>query len=73
MNAELMNRLALQAGGAHFPDVFKQNQESYTRQVLIECYGLMVMQNAKQSPQEYLAIDFMFDIQKHFGVDLTAK
>lgn len=71
MNTEIMKRLALQAGGAHFPDVFKQNQESYTRLVLIECYS--VLRNSKQSAQEYLATDFMFDIQKHFGVDLTVK
>ena len=68
MNEILLNRLALEAGGAHFPEVFKQNQEQYTRQVLQECYKLF--QDSQQLSSNYLAIDLLFDIQKHFGIML---
>jgi len=69
VNANLMNRLALAAGGAHFPEVFKQNQEQYTKQVLLECYKLF--QDSQNLSDEYLAMDLLFDIQKHFGIQLT--
>jgi len=68
VNEILLNRLALEAGGAHFPEVFKQNQEQYTRQVLQECYKLF--QDSQQLSSNYLAIDLLFDIQKHFGIML---
>ena len=71
MNGSLMNRLALAAGGAHFPEVFKQNQEQYTKQVLLECYKLF--QDSQHLSNEYLAMDLLFDIQKHFDIDLTTK
>ena len=67
MNPGLMNKLALETGGAHFPVVFKQHQEDYTRQVLLECYKLF---QESQLSGEYLAMDFLFDIQKHFGIEL---
>jgi hypothetical protein len=63
-----MNKLALAAGGAHFPEVFKQNQEQYTKQVLLECYKLF---QDSELPGEYLALDFLLDIQKHFDIKLT--
>lgn len=69
MNPGLMNKLALAAGGAHFPEVFKQQQEQYTRQVLLECYKLF--QDSQQLSKEYLAMDLLFDIQKHFEIQLT--
>lgn len=69
MNEILLNRLALEAGGAHFPEVFKQNQEQYTRKVLQECYKLF--QDSQNLSSEYLAMDLLFDIQKHFGIQLT--
>jgi hypothetical protein len=68
VNEILLNRLALEAGGAHFPEVFKQNQEQYTRQVLQECYKLF--QDSQQLSSNYLAIYLLFDIQKHFGIML---
>jgi len=69
VNEILLNRLALEAGGAHFPEVFKQNQEQYTRKVLQECYKLF--QDSQDLSDEYLAMDLLFDIQKHFGIQLT--
>jgi len=69
VNEILLNRLALEAGGAHFPEVFKQNQEQYTRKVLQECYKLF--QDSQDLSSEYLAMDLLFDIQKHFGIQLT--
>ena len=69
MNANLMNKLALAAGDAHFSEVFKQGQEQYTRQVLLECYKLF--QDSQQLSKEYLAMDLLFDIQKHFEIQLT--
>ena len=68
MNGSLMNRLALETGGAHFPVVFKNYQNEYTRQVLQECYK--VFQDSQQTSNEYLAVDFLFDIQKHFEIQL---
>jgi hypothetical protein len=64
-----MNKLALAAGGAHFPEVFKQHQELYTKQVLLECYKLF--QDSQHLSNEYLAMDLLFDIQKHFEIQLT--
>ena len=70
MNHGLMNKLALAAGGAHFPEVFKQHQELYTKQVLLECYKLF--QDSQHLSKEYLAMDLLFDIQKHFEIQLTS-
>jgi hypothetical protein len=61
-----MNRLALETGGSHFPEVFKSFQSEYTRKVLLECY--QVFQDSQQLSEEYLAVDFLFDIQKHFEI-----
>ena len=69
MNDTLMNQLALETGGAHFPEVFKQHQEKYTRQVLLECYKVFLYSTEK--PTEYLALDFLLDIQKHFDIKLN--
>ena len=66
MNDSLMNRLALETGGSHFPEVFKQHQELYTKQVLLECYK--VFQDSQHLSNEYLAMDLLFDIQKHFEI-----
>ena len=63
-----MNRLALETGGSHFPEVFKTYQNEYTRQVLQECYQVFL--NSQQMTDEYLAIDFLYDIQKHFEIEL---
>jgi len=54
MNPGLMNKLA--------------NQEQYTKQVLLECYKVFL--ESQKLSKEYLAIDFLFDIQKHFGIEL---
>jgi len=70
MNHGLMNKLALAAGGARFLEVFKQNQEQYTKQVLLECYKLF--QDSQHLSNEYLAMDLLFDIQKHFEIELTS-
>jgi hypothetical protein len=70
VNGGLMHRLALETGGSHFPEVFKQHQELYTKQVLLECYKLF---RESELPGEYLAIDFLFDIQKHFGITFAEK
>ena len=69
MNEILLNRLALETGGAHFPEVFKTYQNEYTRQVLQECYKLF--RDSQQLSNEYLAVDLLFDIQKHFDIPLT--
>lgn len=54
MNPGSMNKLA--------------NQEQYTKQVLLECYKVFL--ESQELSKEYLAIDFLFDIQKHFGIEL---
>jgi hypothetical protein len=40
--------------------------DAETLKVLQKCYK--VFQDSQQSSNEYLAIDFLFDIQKHFGI-----
>lgn len=69
MNSSLMNKLALETGGSHFPAVFKQHQEEYTRQVLLECYKVFL--TSGENAKEYLALDFLLDIQKHFDIKLN--
>ena len=68
MNGSIMNRLALETGGSHLSEVFKTYQNEYTRQVLQECYQVFL--NSQQMTDEYLAIDFLYDIQKHFEIEL---
>jgi hypothetical protein len=70
VNGSVLNRLALETGDAHFSDVFKSYQNIYTWKVLEECY--QVFQNSQQPSKEYLAIDFLFDIQKHFGIEFKS-
>jgi len=69
VNDKLMNRLALETGGSHFSEVFKSHQTEYTKQVLLECYKLF--QDSQHLSNEYLALDLLFDIQKHFEISLT--
>ena len=71
MNGSLMTRLALETGGSHYPEVFKQHQETYTRHVLTECYKVFL--ESRQSDKEYLAVDLLYDIQKHFGILIATK
>jgi hypothetical protein len=71
MNNELIKRLGTATGGTEFPEVFKQYQETYTKQVLIECNKVFMHSNEKA--EKYLAIDLLYDIQKHFDIDLTTK
>lgn len=66
MNKNLLHEIALNAGGSHFPDVFKCYQESYTLLVLQECYK--VFQKRQQSETEYLGMDYLYDIMKHFDI-----
>lgn len=67
MNKKLLHDLALSAGGSHFPVVFESHQEAYTLLVLQECYK--VFQKRKQSETEYLGMDYLYDIMKHFDID----
>jgi hypothetical protein len=62
-----MNKLALAAGGAHFPEVFKTYQKDYILNILIELYK--VYQKGENTPEDYLALDFWDDIVKHFKLD----
>jgi hypothetical protein len=71
VNGSIMNRLALETGGSHFPEVFKTYQNEYTRQVLQECYQVFL--DSQQTPDKYLAIDLLYDIQKHFDINLITK
>jgi hypothetical protein len=67
MDANLIKKIGIQVGGAHFPTVFADYQEDYTKKVLQECYH--VLQYSQSDANEYLAIDLMFDICKHFGLN----
>lgn len=76
MNAGLLRRMALATGGAVYPEVFKQYQEDYTKRVLMECYQLFLNSdhlNSDQRDDHYLAIDLLYDIQKHFGITFATK
>ena len=66
MNSDLIHRLALETGGSHFPAVFESYQKEYTLLVLQECYK--VFQKRKQSETEYIAMDYLYDIMKHFDI-----
>ena len=37
------------------------------QEVLQECYKVFL--DSQQLSKEYLAVDFLFDIQKHFGIE----
>ena len=64
MNNELLNELALQTGGSHYPSVFKTYQNDYTLRVLSEIHQVF----QKQQFDGY-AIDFWDDIVQHFQLD----
>ena len=64
MNNELLNELALQTGGSHYPSVFKTHQNDYTLRVLSEIHQVF----QKQQFDGY-AIDFWDDIVQHFQLD----
>jgi hypothetical protein len=66
MNNELLNELALQTGGSHYPSVFKTYQNDYTLRVLSEIHQVF----QKQQFDGY-AIDFWDDIVQHFQLDNT--
>ena len=66
MDKNLLNQISLDTGGAHFPEVFKGYQERYTLLVLQECYK--VFQKRQQSETEYLGMDYLYDIMKHFDI-----
>ena len=40
------------------------------KEVLQECYKVFL--DSQQLSKEYLAVDFLFDIQKHFGIKLKS-
>ena len=67
MNGSLMNRLALETGGAHFPEVFKTYQKDYILNLLSEIY--QVYQRGENTPEDYFALDLWDDIVKHFKLD----
>ena len=67
MNERLLNKLGLEVGGSDFPTVFADYQEAYVKKVLQECYH--VLQYSQSDANEYLAVDLMFDICKHFGLN----
>lgn len=71
MNAGLLRRMALATGGSTYPEVFKQHQEDYTKRVLMECYQIFL--DSDQRDDHYLAIDLLYDIQKHFGITFATK
>ena len=64
MDNELLDKLALQTGGSHFPAVFHHYQKDYVMQVLSEIHQVF----QKQQFDGY-AIDFWDDIVKHFQLD----
>ena len=66
MNKELLNELALQTGGSHYPSVFATYQNDYTLRVLSEVYCVFT----KQQFDGY-SIDFWDDIVSHFQLDNT--
>ena len=64
MDNELLNEIALQTGGSHFPAVFHHYQKDYVLNVLSEIHQVF----QKQQFDGY-AIDFWDDIVKHFQLD----
>ena len=68
MNQKLLNELALQTGGAHFPAVFHHYQKDYVMNVLSELYQVY-QQGQDNAEDAYLAIDFWDDVVQHFKLD----
>jgi hypothetical protein len=68
MNHELLDKLALQTGGSHFPAVFGHYQKDYILSVLSELYQVY-QKNEDNAEDVYLAIDFWDDIIAHFKLD----
>ena len=64
MDNELLNEIALQTGGSHFPAVFHYYQKDYVLNMLSEIH--QVFQN--QQFDGY-AVDFWDDIVRHFQLD----
>jgi hypothetical protein len=64
MDHELLDKIALQTGGSHFPAVFHHYQKDYVMHVLSEIHQVF----QKQQFDGY-AIDFWDDIVKHFQLD----
>jgi len=64
MDNELLDEIALQTGGSHFPAVFHHYQKDYVLNVLSEIHQVF----QKQQFDGY-AIDFWDDIVKHFQLD----
>jgi len=68
MDHELLTKLALHTGGAHFPSVFKQYQKDYVLNMLSELYQIY-QQGQDNAEDTYLAIDFWDDIISRFQLD----
>jgi hypothetical protein len=64
MNQKLLNDLALETGGAHFPAVFHHYQKDYVLNVLSEIQKVL-----HEVPFDAYAIDFWDDVVKHFQLD----
>jgi hypothetical protein len=64
MNHELLDKIALQTGGSHFPAVFHHYQKDYVLNVLSE-----IQQVFQKQQFDGYAIDFWDDIIKHFQLD----
>jgi uncharacterized protein YihD (DUF1040 family) len=64
MNHELLDKIALQTGGSHFPAVFHHYQKDYVLNVLSEIQKVL-----HEVPFDAYAIDFWDDIIKHFQLD----
>ena len=68
MDHELLDKIALQTGGSHFPAVFHHYQKDYVMNVLSELY--QVYQQGQDNVEDaYLAIDFWDDIISRFQLD----
>ncbi len=68
MDNELLDKIALQTGGSHFPAVFHHYQKDYVLSVLSELY--QVYQRGEDNAEDvYWAIDFWDDIVRHFQLD----
>ena len=70
MNNDLLDQLALETGGSHFPAVFGHYQRDYILNVLSEIYHVYkTCEDKADWPEEYLGIDLWDDIVKHFKLD----
>jgi hypothetical protein len=68
MDHELLDKLALQTGGSHFPAVFHHYQKDYVMNVLLEVYKVY-RKGHDNAEDDYLAIDFWDDIIQRFQLD----